>query len=314
MQTDIKFTEINAYTPNIAAEKAEKFERSKNLKAGTYTLGITALLLLVFVTISWQTPHPKLPIVEDIVEISLAELNLGNEQDGYGKIQPLIKGDYAPLTPTAPAPTPKTVQAPSNSTNEPNNPIVNNNNNDDAPTMLKPVVKPLKPSRTFTPVTTTTPRSRPTPAAINTTRPIPTPAPPRPRALMSPNGTSNGGNNITTTNDAYSQGNRPGANGDRGGYNGTPTGTGTKLTNANLRNQAQVEQLAGQSGTNYKGKVILNLNINENGQATIISVSTSTATGASSQAKTFARGLVPNMRFAVGADNRTARIVLDFDF
>jgi len=82
-----------------AWEKA--FESEKNRKAITYTaivLGILLLmfflmgiLLLMFFLISWKNQPPTPPIVEDLIEI-----NLGNNEEGWGEEQPLIKGEMSP--------------------------------------------------------------------------------------------------------------------------------------------------------------------------------------------------------------------------
>ncbi len=63
------------------------FETEKNKKALTYTLLICGLLLMLFFIIRWKSFPPSETIVQDLMEI-----NLGNNLDGFGNEQPLIKG------------------------------------------------------------------------------------------------------------------------------------------------------------------------------------------------------------------------------
>ncbi len=64
------------------------FETEKNKKAFTYTLIICSALLLLFFMIRWKSIPPSESIVQDLMEI-----NLGNNLEGMGNEQPLIKGN-----------------------------------------------------------------------------------------------------------------------------------------------------------------------------------------------------------------------------
>ena len=74
------------------------FEVQKNRKAFTYTLIICGVILLLFIIISWKVQPPTPPVVQDLIEI-----NLGNDEDGFGEIQPLIKGERSPAEETVTA-------------------------------------------------------------------------------------------------------------------------------------------------------------------------------------------------------------------
>ena len=77
------------------------FEAEKNKKALAYTIAICGTLLLLAFLISWPILQPPVPIAQDLLEI-----NLGNNEEGMGEIQPLIKGDKAPsqeVTPPTPS-------------------------------------------------------------------------------------------------------------------------------------------------------------------------------------------------------------------
>ncbi|MEO7043784.1 MAG: hypothetical protein ABI091_00660, partial [Ferruginibacter sp.] len=67
------------------------FESEKNKKAFIYTVIICGGLLLMFFLISWTVQPVTPPVVPDLMEI-----NLGNNQDGFGEEQPLIKGERSP--------------------------------------------------------------------------------------------------------------------------------------------------------------------------------------------------------------------------
>ncbi len=73
------------------ASMSAAFESEKNKKALTYTLIICVCMLLMAIFVSWQLPKPPEPVVQDLIEI-----NLGNEVEGAGTVQPLIKGEKAP--------------------------------------------------------------------------------------------------------------------------------------------------------------------------------------------------------------------------
>ena len=70
---------------------SKSFEADKNRKALIYTLSICALLLLMFILISWKVQPPTAAVVQDLMEI-----NLGNNNEGFGEEQPLIKGNRSP--------------------------------------------------------------------------------------------------------------------------------------------------------------------------------------------------------------------------
>ena len=74
------------------------FESEKNKKALLYTAIICTILLLLFILISWKTTPPSIPNIQELIEV-----NLGNEMEGMGEEQPLIKGNPTPATPQAQA-------------------------------------------------------------------------------------------------------------------------------------------------------------------------------------------------------------------
>ena len=186
-------------------------EAENNKKALAYTAVIVATLLLLALFITWPVLQPPVPLVDNLIEI-----NLGNNEEGMGDVQPLIKGDMAPAQqPIAQ----QQVQPPSNeataATIEPD---------DKADEDAAPIVKPEK----VTPkakVVSTTPVTKP--AKTTTPAPVvmPTPKPQQPKATYNGGGAGKG-NGATEDNGYTYQGNKPGGKGDAGDPSGKPDSYG----------------------------------------------------------------------------------------
>ncbi len=196
----------------------EAFESEKNKKAFLYTSIICGIILLLFILIKWKVYPTAIPVVQDLIEI-----NLGNNEEGWGEEQPLIKGNRTPPE--------ETVAAPSNSKDEPaseDNVQPEDNAPDDAAAVVKPVKLKLK---TTAPVTTT---------------PVVAPAPKPQKPKITYPGSEQGkpGNNPTDDNGFNSQGKKKnGINddgdvkGNRDSYGKTPGGSvsGPKVTKGNRK-------------------------------------------------------------------------------
>lgn len=188
---------------NYITTMSATFEAEKNRKATIYTAVICGSLLLITFLVSWtNVVHPPRPLEEFI------EINLGNDIEGFGEVQPLIKGEKAPADEPAPQPQPAT---PVN--NQPDEPKTDDNTDPEAAPVNKPVKTPVK-----------------------VTRPVvapPTPAPPAPKPqkpkIAGYNGPKNGSGNGADEDNGYKyQGNKPGGNGDAGSPNGKPDSYGNK--------------------------------------------------------------------------------------
>ena len=70
---------------------SDSFEIKKNTKAFSYTALICGLFLLIAILYTWPLQVSPTPVAQDLIEI-----NLGNEKEGKGDVQPLVKGDPAP--------------------------------------------------------------------------------------------------------------------------------------------------------------------------------------------------------------------------
>src|ERR1700748_393425 len=65
----------------------DNFESQKNWKATGYTVAICALLVFLFIFISWSQPVETPPVTEEGIEV-----NLGNSDQGLGTNQPYLPG------------------------------------------------------------------------------------------------------------------------------------------------------------------------------------------------------------------------------
>ena len=186
------------------------FEAEKNKKAFSYTAIICALLLIIAIFYTWPLQIPPIAKIQDLIEI-----NLGNEKEGMGVVQPLVKGD--------PAPEKQSLAQVEKSVAKAEAPAKDLTNPDEKDPEAAPLSKPVKqnveaklPKEVYTrPVKTTT-----TVPVVN-----PNPTPPKPKIPLYKGRTGPGGNGATQDNGYKNQGYKPG-NGDAGSPNGKPDSYG----------------------------------------------------------------------------------------
>lgn len=194
---------------NSVAMSAD-FETRKNTQAFSYTVLICALFLALAILYTWPLQTPPSQIVQDLIEI-----NLGNEKEGMGNVQPLVKGDPAPEERNIPQPDR------SSAVNEPSKNIEADDKDDPE---SAPVTKPIRPqteAKTIAHETTTKPVKTPS------TNPVvnPNPAPPKPKIPLYKGGNGTGGNGADQDNGYRNQGYK-GGNGDAGSPDGKPDSYG----------------------------------------------------------------------------------------
>ncbi len=193
------------------------FDTQRRRKAFLYTAIICSILFLAFILISWKVEPPAAPIVQDLIEI-----NLGNNDEGLGDVQPLIKGERPPEPETTHEPT---VAQPPPPANEPNVVQEKINTDDNAPIEAAPVAKyVVKPviKKIVTP-----PSPKP---ILKPTAPVITPNPKTRVPKVVYNGPGKGGGNNPTEDNGYKmQGNKLGGKSDVGDPNGNKDSYGTKL-------------------------------------------------------------------------------------
>jgi hypothetical protein len=169
------------------------FETQKNRKAFIYTCIICICLLLLFILISWKVLPPTVPVVQDLIEI-----NLGNNEEGFGQEQPLKRGNRTPSHENIPVAS----HAAANSSEEKITPDENADENAAAVNKPEKKAPKVKVEKTDAPVT-----------------PAP-PKPQKPKVTYNGPGTGPSGNNPTQDNGYTYQGNKPGGKGDAGDPNG----------------------------------------------------------------------------------------------
>jgi hypothetical protein len=188
------------------------FEAEKNRKALLYTLCIVGLFLIIAIFYTWPLLIPPTPPVQDLIDV-----NLGNEQEGMGDVQPLVKGDRAPDNQSMPS-----HQKAAKVTEEPTRNVQADENNDDKE--AAPVTKVEKPKEDAKEINK--PSTNKTTKKINPSPVVnPNPAPPKPKLPLYKGGTGNGGNGATEDNGYRNQGYKPG-NGDAGSPDGKPDAYG----------------------------------------------------------------------------------------
>ena len=174
------------------------FETEKNRKAFIYTAIICGTLLLLAFLISWTHQHTPPPAIQDMIEI-----NLGNNSEGYGEVQPLVKGEKSPGEENAEQPRSEAVKTPE---------AEDVKTDDLADKESAPVKAPAK---------TTVKVKTPTPEVVK-----PEPKPQKPK-IAGYNAPTNGKGNGATEDNGYKyQGNNPGGKGDAGSPNGKPDSYG----------------------------------------------------------------------------------------
>lgn len=196
---------------NAQSQAISSFEKEKNTKALSYTALICAIFLLIAILYTWPLSIPVKPIVQDLIEI-----NLGNDQEGMGDVQPLVKGDPAPEQQSSSA-----AEKIAHAKDEPSKEIMANEDDNDPD--AAEVNKPLKPKKEALAL----PKDQPTKTTKTKTQAEanPNPTPPKPKIPLYKGGTGTGGNGATEDNGYRNQGYKPG-NGDAGSPTGKPDSYG----------------------------------------------------------------------------------------
>lgn len=250
------------------------FEAEKNRKALMYTTIICGLFLLIAIFYTWPMQVPPTPSVLDLIEI-----NLGNEQEGMGDVQPLVKGERAPDNQSVAA-----HQSAKKVHEEPSQTIKADESNDES---AAPVVKSEKKNETVKIINkeATTKNSK----TVNPSPVVnPNPAPKKPKIPLYKGGTGNGGNGATEDNGYRNQGYKPG-NGDAGSPDGKPNSYGNSP--GGRSGVSVVRGLSGrrpihfpnmQGDFNENAKVYVDIKVNAAGTVTSAVIAKGTTTSNSS--------------------------------
>ncbi len=250
------------------------FEAEKNRKALFYTTCIVGLFLIVAIFYTWPLLIPPIPPVQDLIDV-----NLGNEAEGMGTVQPLVKGERAPDNQSNESheKSHKAVETPSR------NVQADEDNNKEA----APVVKSEKPKDDAkdinkNSVTKVAKNINPSPV-VN-----PTPPPKKPKLPLYKGGNGTGGNGAAEDNGYRNQGYKPG-NGDAG----SPDGKADSYGN-NPGGRSGISVVRGLSGRkiihfpnmtddfNEDAKVYVDIKVDASGKVTDAGIARGTTTSNSS--------------------------------
>lgn len=265
------------------------FESQKNRKAFTYTIIVLGILLLAFFLISWKNMPPAPPVTLDLIE-----LNLGNNEEGWGQEQPLIKGEMSPSQ-EAPVQPQQSAKAP-----EPRE--ENITPSDDAEETAAPVTKTVK-------------ATKPTTKPANNPSPNPAPKPQKPKITY--NGPGNGnGNNASQDNGYTMQGNNRNGRGDAGdpsghpdSYGNTPGGKvgGPRVTSGNRK----VIRYYSFTADLKKATIYAQIKVSPQGSGTLIRL-VKPSTSFDAAYATAISGYLRNMQFDKAADESTVTVQFNF--
>lgn len=282
------------------------FEAEKNKKALMYTAIICGLFLIIAIFYTWPMQVPPIPTVQDLIDV-----NLGNEQEGMGNVQPLVKGERAPDNQSVAShqSARKAVETPSQ------NVQADEDNKPDE--TVAPVVKSEKkkenaPVINKESITKASKNVNPSPV-VN-----PNPAPPKPKVPLYKGGTGTGGNGATEDNGYRNQGYKSG-NGDAGSPDGKPDAYGNSP--GGKSGVSVVRGLSGrrpihfpnmQDDFNENAKVYVDIKVDASGKVTSAAIAKGTTTS-NSTLRNIALDKAKQLKFPPSqSDIESGTILFDF--
>lgn len=254
-----------------AAALHNPFEAEKNKKAMLYTAIVCGLFLIIAIFYTWPLQVPPVATMQDLIDV-----NLGNEEEGYGDVQPLVPGDPAPDNQSV-----QSAVAAVRPSETPSQPIAADEGNDET---AAPVVKAEKPKATAkveNKVTAEKPAKNINPSPVVN----PNPAPPKSKVPVYKGGTGTGGNGANEDNGYRNQGYKPGGTGDAGSPDGKPDAYGNSPGG-----KSGVSVIRGLSGRrpisfpsmtdnfNENAKVYVDIKVDASGKVTSASIAKGTTT------------------------------------
>jgi hypothetical protein len=282
-----------------------EFDKQRHRKAFIYTAAICSLLLLAFIFISWKVKPAAPPIIADRIEI-----DLGDNNEGFGEEEPEAIGAPAPETEKT-APTPPAQEEAAEAPQE------NITPDDNAEEVAAPITKPTtkvnpKPS----PVTI--PTSKPTPVTRPNTTAVVKPAQVKPKFQM-PGAKGIGGNNATKNNDTYTQGNKPGGGGNKGVLGGNPDTYGTKpggsIDGAKVtKGSRKIISLRPYKfpGDLERATIFADIKVSPDGSGTFLRIAQGSTSTSSAYANAI-RGYLQNIKFDAADDDGVVTVRFNFN-
>ena len=246
------------------------FEAEKNKKALMYTSIICGLFLIMAIFYTWPLQAPPIPAIEDLIDV-----NLGNEVEGMGDVQPLVPGGRAPDNQSV-----TSTQSAQKANESPSQNILAEEVDDEE---AAPVMKTEKAKETAKEINKessvrSSKNINPSPV-VNSN-----PAPEKPKIPLYKGGTGTGGNGAAEDNGYRNQGYKPG-NGDAGSPDGKPDAYGSSPGG-----RSGVSVIRGLSGRrpihfpsmtddfNENAKVYVDIKVDASGTVTAASIARGTTT------------------------------------
>ncbi len=252
------------------------FDKQKNMKAASVTIGVHAVLLLLFLLIRYQVPA-----MEPTPEMGM-EVNLGNSDDGMGDEQPLIEGNAGGEA--------IAINKAASGANTPTARNYVSTDDDRAPGVTPSVNKNKKQGQDLTDNRN---RNQQTNVSTNNR------STERVKALYPGEQNGNGGNNATSSNKSTGEG-ITGKPGDQGRPDGNPDatnytggGTGSSGVSHNLANRSIVAYPPRDAEFREGGKVVLRVTVDRNGSISRYRV----VSAANAQLKALAEQKIKKVRF-----------------
>ncbi|MBC7886683.1 MAG: hypothetical protein H7Z13_02260 [Ferruginibacter sp.] len=279
------------------------FEAEKNKKAFTYTILICGVLLLLAFIITWPILQPAPPIITQ----DLLEINLGNNEEGFGLEQPLIKGQRAPAQePEVQAQNSAAAKEEASKDIQPD---------DNAEEDAAPITKPVKAS----PKTNNIAKQPTTqPAKTNNTSTVVAPPAPKPqKPKLTYNGPGNGtGNGAAEDNGYRYQGNKPGGKGDAGDPSGKPDSYGNtpggKSGGPRVIGNRKIIKYYSFTGDLEKATVYATVKVSPSGTGTFTGFGRNSTTRAQAYANAIIQYL-RNVQFDKSNDESTVTVQFNFN-
>ena len=281
------------------------FEAEKNRKALVYTSFVIGIFLVIAIFYTWPLQIPPVPIVQDLIDI-----NLGNEHEGMGTVQPMVKGERAPDNQSVASreKATKAHETPSRSIK------ADDNEKDPA---AAPVTKVDKPKEDAPDINKNT-----APQKIKNINPSPVvnpnPAPRKPKIPLYKGGNGTGGNGATEDNHYRNQGYKPG-NGDAGSpdgkadaYGDSPGGKSGVSVVRGLSGRRPIHFPSMTGDFNEKAIIFVDIIVDASGSVTSASIARGTTTS-NSALRNFAIEKAKQLKFPPSqADTESGTILFNF--
>jgi hypothetical protein len=288
-----------------AFDMTDNFESRKNMQAGTLTLAILGLLLLLLILIGWTTPPIPQPLPEEGMEV-----NLGSSDMGLGNDQPFQPGKPAPQDQQQYTP-PKAVATEKEEVKDPQT----DDKDPDAPEIKKPPV--TKPEATKIAEKEVVKKPAKKPEAVVP----PAPVVQRPKAVFKgANGTGTGGNEADSYKKGGSEGiaggkgdqGKPGGDPNSKNYEGGGRGNSGVSISKGLDGRRMTHLPSFEDDFNENAKVAVDIRVDANGNVSSAVYQPRGSTTSEANMKAIAVRKALQIKFNTGGDESVGTIIFNF--